>query len=643
MANQSVVQSLLKTFRSFSGVSDMSSDNQLLQNIIETHENTALLDPVEIENAPGTRGRQESILSSVPPETASTLKRSHWKNGTRHEKCFECTKKFSRLDRKRNCSMCGEVFCKNCTRFTRKISAQAVPDPLGTSYHVCHNCLMATIQDMGQEGNWGDYFVFFRDKKKEKKMKEMAVNQSKPLSQIGTLSSNKKERLNQELERLKVGFETRSSWAKYIVSDFKVPTWQKSSLWVDSSNAHQCRRCHTTFKRLAKKTNCRVCGQIYCSDCISKHEIMLYVHDNKKEVDWAINGKEGAPSKQPRSFLLLAVCKICEGMLEEMLVEEIEGPPEEEWDAQEDFMDTLSNLEAIMFKSRLRIENLLPQYVSLVDSMDIVDGAPRSSKSQSPIRDLARTQSNLSDHFSQLAIDSQKLRLLGPQTPTQAKLLKHVTVSIYKFYEDHMYTFKCCRRRLAHMMPIESIEGIQKLVNKMSVERVHVFIRQIMFEAINLDVKYKLTCTNVLEDLAQLIDLFELHLEKFYQDINEDWVKYHAAVSQMVREDFEGTNPEGKRRRRIRIPSNIPKTPFRNLLILRKILQQCSYYMHECLRELNAKTPDSFFCASKKKIQQFAESFDEQVAMLIQKHPHVFQVDTRASLSMNDYATGFRN
>ncbi len=628
-------------------IPDMFSLGPLLQAIFDTHENTAsgLLDPVEMGHAQGGRNRQDSVLSSIRPEVASTLKRSHWKNMTRFDKCSEekCSKKFTKLDKKRNCTMCGSVFCKDCTKFSRKLSSQAVPDPLGTSYHVCHNCLMATVQNMGQEGNWTDYFGFFRERKKEKEMEQNAESQLKPLNQIGTLSNSKRTRLNQELERLKVGYETQSSWVKHIVSDFRVPSWQKSSLWVDQSNAHQCRLCHSTFKRLSRKINCRVCGQVYCSTCVSKNELMLFIQSGESEVGWAINGKEGGPKKQPKSLLLLQVCNVCVGMLEETLIEEIEGPPEEEWEENVDFLDCLSNLEAILFKSVLRIENYLPEYLVLVESVDIVDGSTRSSKSRNPVVDLACAQTNISDHFSQLAIDSQKLRLLEPLTPTQAKLLKHVTVSVYKFYEDNMFTFKSYRRRLAYFMPIEAIENIQKVVNKMSVEKVHIFTRQIMYEAINLEVKYNLACSNILATLAQFIDSFEIQMEDFFEKIGEDWPKHYEAVGQMVREDFEGSNPEGKARRRIRVPSKIPKTPFRNVMIQRKILEQTSYYIHECLRELDAKTPESFFLVLKQDMKKLAEEFDKQVASLIQKHPHVFQVDQRAQLFMNNYASGYRN
>ena len=641
--NQSI---LTKFIRSASTLTDMSSSGQLLQAIFDTHENTAsgLLDPVEMGHA---RNRQDSVLSSVPPEVASTLKRSHWKNIARFDNCSEeqCKKKFSKLDKRKNCTMCGSVFCKNCTKFTRKLSSQAVPDPLGTSYHVCHSCLMMTVQNMGQQGNWTDYFGYFRQHKIDTEMKENAESQSKPLTQIGTLSNNKRARLNQELERLKVGYETQSQsgWMKHIVSDFKVPSWQKSLLWVDQSNAHQCRLCHSTFKLLSRKINCRVCGQVYCSTCISKNEVMLFVQSGEKDVGWAINGKEGGPQKQPKSFLLVQVCKVCISMLEEILIEEIEGPPEEEWEEKVDFLDCLSNLEPILFKSRLRIENYLPEYLVLVESMDIVDGSTRSSKSKNPVIDLACAQTNLSDQFSQLAMDSQKLRLLEPLTPTQVKLLKHVTVSVYSFYEDNMYTYKSYRKRLACFMPSESIENIQKVVNKLSVEKVHVFLRQIMYEAINLEVTYNLPSCNIMVYLAQYIDSFEIEMEDFFEKINEDWDKHYKAVIQMVQEDFEGSNPEGKKRRRIRIPSKIPKTPFRNVLIVRKILEQCSYYIHECLRELNAKTPELFFKVSKREMKQMAEIFDKQVAMLIQNHPQVFQADQMAPLFMNDYATGYRN
>ena len=630
----------------FVPVTEMVPARDLVKTIFYSHENSALTEPVEMGHAQLDFGRsQRDPIESLPPQKAITMKRNHWKSTGRSDFCVEpsCHKKFSKLDKKRNCAMCGDVFCKNCTRFTRKLSSNALPDPLGVSCHVCHTCLMDTVQTMGQEGDWTQYFSYIRDRKKKVEEQNSAQSQSKPLTQLNTAGRSKRDRLCQELERLKIGYETQTGWVKSIVSEIKIPSWQKSRHWVDPSNAHQCRRCHEAFGKKVGKNNCRVCGQVYCSSCISKDELMVFMMTSSHEAQWAINGKTGAPEQKPRSFVLLKTCKMCATLLEEVLIEEFEGPPEEEWDAQEDFMDSLANLEAILFKSRLRIESLLPQYQKLVDSMDVVDGSPRSTHSKSPIHDLACSQSNLSDNFSQLATDSQKLRLLEPVTPTQGKLLKHVTVSIYRFYEDNMYMFRVCRKRLALLMPIETIEIIQKIVNKISIERVHVFMRQITFEAMNLEIKYNLVSSNITAPLAHCLDTFEFQLEKYFEEIKENWVKHSEAVQQMVREDYEGSNPEGKIRRRIKLPSKVPKTPFRNVLVQRKILAQCSHYIYECLRELDAKTPDSFFKSLREEMKQLAENFDNQISKLIQNHPHVFKDDSKAQLEMNDYASGYRS
>ena len=602
------------------------NEGDLLRAMFNNHErstNSYLLEPVELGHSPeGLQNPSESLS----PKASQTLKRSHWKSIARADRCFDssCKKKFTRLERKRNCCMCGEVYCRNCTRFRRRLSSDAQPDPsFGSLCHVCHTCYISCVQEVGQDADWTDVFTYHRTQQFYSEIREEKQNSAKPLPLLDTFGRTKKERILNEIERLLVGYETHSGWVRSIMPDLKVPVWHKSNHWVESSNAHQCQKCHTSFKRFANKINCRVCGQVYCKSCISE-DLMLFITSDDPVAHWAINGKTGTPVKQPRSFTTLPLCKICSPLLEQILVEELEEPVEQLCDAQEDFMDSLVNLETILHRAKLRIENWLPQYQKMVDSMDVVDGSPKSIQSKSPINDLACAQSNLSDQFSQLAADSQKLRLLEPHTHTQIKLLKHVTMAIYQFYSENMFMFRVSRKRLADLMPIETIELIQQAINKMSIERVHIFMRQITFEAMNLEIGYKLVSTNITAPLVHCVGILEDELEEYLKTINENWQKHAQAVQQMVREDYEGSNPEGKKRRRLKIPERVPKTPFRNIIIQHKLLAQCSHCIHESLRELEAKTPDVFFHSTKVTIKQLGQDFDKQVAMLVTNHPQVF-------------------
>ena len=403
------------------GYPDMTSGDEMLQRMVMFNERSTFMEPVDLSH-------QARIPdNNLTPTASRTLKRSHWKSTSKCDRCSnpKCQTKFSALTgntRKRNCCMCGEIFCRNCTKFRRKLSPDATPDPsLGILCHVCKSCFDSETQEMGNSLSWTQNFNYFRHMKVSSNRKTKETSFSMPIPALERNHKLKRERVLQEIERLVVGFETNSNWVKNLLSDIKIPLWQKSSHWVEPGKSHQCQKCHTPFKMMMKKVNCRVCGQVYCSSCTKQEIILFSSFDNTTK--WAINGKIGTPTLKPQSFSLLPACDICTSELESILVNEIES--EEEFDIEEeDFMEALSKLQSSLFKIKTRIELRLPQYQKLVDSVDLADGRPIILHSKNPIADLAHSQANLSDHFSQLAVDSQALRKLNPLTPTQTKLLK---------------------------------------------------------------------------------------------------------------------------------------------------------------------------------------------------------------------------
>ena len=620
-------QSISKLFSRSPGYVDMA-DGEMLRRMVAYNERSTsspFVDyPVELGHV---ESKDQVPEESLTPTATQTLKRSHWKNVAKADRCSDpkCQKKFTGLgSRKRNCCMCGEVFCRSCTRYRRKLSPDATPDPsLGVLCHVCPSCFASEEQEMGQSTDWNIEFTYFRTVKASSERTKEQTSIAMPIPALNTVGKGKRDRIVREMKRLTIGYESNTGIINSFMSEYKVPSWQKSSHWVEPSKSHQCQNCHVSFKMMARKINCRVCGQVYCTKC-TKDEVILFIGDVELNAKWALNGKTGCPDKPPRSFTLVPVCQSCSKELENILIEEIEAE-EDLMPEEEDFMDTLANLQNILYRSKAHIESSLPQYQKLVDSMDIVDGAPRSTHSKSPINDLARSQSNLSDQFSLLAIESQKLRALKPLTLIQAKVLKHVTIATYQFYSENMYMFRTTRQRLANFMPIESIERIQCCLNKLSIERVHILMRQITFEAMNLEIVYKLVSCNITGPLVNCVETLEEEMEAFFLKIGESWDKHAKAVSQMVREDYEGTNPEGKKRRRINIPNRIKKSPFRNVIVQHKILSQCSHFFNESLRELDAKTPESCFEATKSAIKEVCDNFDKQIAVLTRTNHNIFQ------------------
>lgn len=579
--------------------------------------NSPLLDPVDLGH------HHNDPAQSLPPKAAQNLKRSHWESVDKAKTCSEanCQKKFARFDRRRNCCMCGKVYCRKCTLYRRKLSPDAQPDlHFGILCHVCRICYEKDTQQDSFAHDWTDHFEYYR--KRQRKRHEVLGEEYGDVPIPSTTGSLKRDRIVSELDRLCTGFEANHSFMKGLVADLlKTPSWQKSRHWVVSRSRHICQGCSETFKRLAQKVNCRVCGQVYCTRC-TKEEVMLYIPNRDTSVQWCINGKEGGPEQTPRAFTLLPVCGWCCEELQAILLDKLNESrslsasllePEEP-----EFMDTLDNLHRSLTKMKLIIESRLPKFQNYVDSMDIAEGASSSLSSKSPINDLAKATCELSDQFSQLAVESQKLRRLHPTTPSEAKLLKHVCIGTYQFYDDNMYVFRLTKKRLEDMMPIETLAAVQQAINQRSLEIVHVLLKQICLEAINVELGFKIACDSVTDPLSKCVDTLEGELEEFYKECDQDWAKHVQAVSVFIKEEMSGPKKKLKLMKEA-------KTPFRNVIVLRKMLQQCSNYLSTSLRELDAKTPMTAFPHSKGEIRQLAKDFEQRVGQLSSQHPQVFQ------------------
>ncbi len=538
---------------------------------------------------------------------APALKHSHWKPVEKAGKCANphCRRRFTWKDRRSNCCMCGEVFCRACVNFRRKLSSNAEPDPLGTSHHVCGMCFdLSTAQ--GAQRDRGKEFKGFRSAHLKTLKHQDEVEKQVPLYQREK-SRRKRVAVREEADRLTEGYQKRNGLVRNLLSEVRIPDWQKSPNWRPSSQASHCFHCMKQFRMTNRKIHCRICGQVFCSDC-TKDEILLYMDGGEPEsARWAINGKSGGPAVHPQHFELQPICPHCSKELEDILVEDVTTMPDPEVVS---FLDQLVPVQKELLVLQDKVETWLPKYQMIVDSMDIEDNSPQSVGGRHPLRELAKAQCDLSDVFSQLAVKSQSLRGLQAQakTETQQKLLKHIMIATYHFYSENMYLFRCSRDHLADLVPLDSISEIQSFLDQQSMERVHVLLQQIMFEALNLQRRFGFD-DEFVEVYIQPIEAIEEEFRAFLEKKGEGWDEHLRWVQDFVQLEMK-SNPK------IKIDNSVPRHQTTGAAYVKyRVVQKGSSVAHSCSRELSAKTSDRQFVRSKKSLLQTVSKLDELLSL----------------------------
>jgi hypothetical protein len=194
-----------------------------------------------------------------------------------------------------------------------------------------------------------------------------------------------------------------------------------------------------------------------------------------------------------------------------------------------------------------------------------------------------------------MANRSQALKALHTATNTQAKLLHHIMVSMFNFYQEHMFLFKSAQMRLKEMMPVESLSIIQEFLDQQSMERVHVTLRQLSFELLNIEGIHKCELDfiqNLVEADAAIEDEFRPFLEKR----GENWDKHLVCVRELVEDSI-------KKRPYIELQSNLPCGAVNYKIYVRYFtLNRTKSLLSKCVRELEAKTREEAFLETKSSL-----------------------------------------
>jgi hypothetical protein len=340
--------------------------------------------------------------------------------------------------------------------------------------------------------------------------------------------------------------------------------------------------------------------QVFCSNCAAE-ELILYTDDDGS-VRWALNGKDGGPSKVPAKYRLLVVCRNCAAELQDIMVEGISAPPPSV------FLDSVFTLHSQLSNHQAKIESALPGYKRLVEAMDAADSSPDHVKEKNPMQKLIKAQLDLSDAFSTLAVESQRLKALKPKSHTQEKLLRNVMMGMYHSYSDNMYSFRNLKNHLSELVPMQTLSLIQTSLSQQSLERVHVVVQQLTFEALNLQEKYKLDSSFLLP-IVNISKHMDTEFKEFIER-KDSWDVHCQVIQKFIEEEI------GNHHHRIKIDGAMLRRRDPHHAIHYLVVSQCSSLIHECYRELLAKTIDREFKLVKESLHEACEQLDRVLTKL---------------------------
>ena len=588
----------------------MDKADELISTMMYDHEQTSSLShPINKPNADLPESYNEkptlSLISRlwrsrtvsedmIVQPTALAIKQSHWKPIDVASKCADsnCRKLFVVRDRRRNCAMCGKVFCFNCTNYSRRLSTNSRPDTLGMFHTVCRVCF-----------NYSDVFGGSRDHMREfqsiRRVRTDLMRESEMQEEQRTLcqrreTPGKRKMMHCNLDRLMAGYHANQGMMKEWASEIVVPKWQKSEDWVPSKDVSICSNCGTGLSMINRKLHCRIGGQVFCSICATE-ELILYFDETRK-VRWALNGKDGGPTKAPEKFCLLVICLNCSTELNKMMNENVSAPP------SHGFLDTLEALHSQLSKMQAKIDSNLPGYTYLVECMDVTDNSPSQVEIRHPLRTLIKTQSDLSDAFSSFAVESQKLKRMKPATQMQEKLLRNMMLGVYRFYSENMFSFRNLKNHLAEIIPMETLGDIQDTLSTQSMERIHVVIQQLTLEALKLEHRYKFD-NKFFSPIIDIANIMDVEFQEFAHKRGDNWNEHNQIVMEFIEKEMKSD------RQLLKINKGALKQGHPQVIHY-LVVSQCSSIIHECYRELQAKTIDREFSKVKENLHDACEQLD---------------------------------
>ena len=326
-----------------------------------------------------------------------------------------------------------------------------------------------------------------------------------------------------------------------------------------------------------------------CSSCFSD-TLILYPADSTGAVQWALINIIGSPDEEPAGCLYVKICNFCHSEVAVLQGKSFTDGPAIAASAIDDIVNVYKTLR----DPQEKITDLLPRYENLVDAVE----AKRNLKDLLPAecsatQTIAKYHLDLSDLFTQFAVNMQGVKRLKPRTNTQLKLAKNMTKSMVGFYSDNLAVFRECKRRVFETLPQEVLEKVQLIVDKNAINNAYIYVKQLGLEALFLADRHKFD-NQIAVFLADCENVCLADLKAQIEASGEEWDTHERALQEILQINLKT--------HRLVIPSNTCIKTHGAAYVQRFLLNRCSVLVLKTSHQLSAKTTAKRFSSSKEAL-----------------------------------------
>ncbi|ORX44338.1 hypothetical protein BCR36DRAFT_586194 [Piromyces finnis] len=324
------------------------------------------------------------------------INKSHWEKSSIDDKCSypECKKQLGIRNGKQNCYCCGKLFCDMHTNFSMRLSELAKPDSNSPNwFKVCQSCYTSREGYNNAEGQHKSLTHIFLEARKNN-IEKLCLEENLLILRLEKLAKS-----------LSVLHEKKG------VSVNQRAIEQSVVQWKEDSSTYQCYRCNSRFGKVRnRRHHCRLCGQLFCNDCLE--ELPLY-RDIKDETTLIGTTKS---------------CNHCKRIVFR----------QKEMNTKEKLPQEAKLYEQIKFNQSI-VDSMLPKYNELLLKLSLKSSGTFSKDSY---QEAALYREKLIKNFHQIDLLSKRILKLPANSKYHRTLQTNIAKGSIIFLQNNMITLK---------------------------------------------------------------------------------------------------------------------------------------------------------------------------------------------------------